>query len=124
MLRNNQMQPVYLPGILEKIKNRRQQLFHALSAYPDACIERVTSEKIHTYPNPSAGEFTLKVDLLKSTNPFNLYLFDLSGKLVYETTVATNGTDAIRLTPNLSSGHYTLMLQNNEYQLTTKIIIR
>ena len=69
------------------------------------------------YPNPSSGAFTV---LGLSAGANNLDIYDMFGKLVFQTTV--NGKEGM-LQPNLPNGIYFLQMKTGEGVKTEKMVV-
>ncbi|NVK53753.1 MAG: T9SS type A sorting domain-containing protein [Flavobacteriaceae bacterium] len=84
----------------------------------------VLSQEVLVYPNPSKGEFEIKIANIKAGTKFNL--FDLSGKLIETKTVNANGlSNKISIgNVNLPTGVYLLKIVSTEETITKKLIVK
>jgi len=81
----------------------------------------LNADHILVYPNPSSGKFQIK--LTEVPEKFDLYVTDISGrKLYYQHADGYRRNDLVDL-PSFKSGMYFLKLENENGNLTTKIII-
>lgn len=78
---------------------------------------------IETFPNPSKGEFTLKLQLFNADD-VKLIITDMSGKQVYSSnqTNVSNLTENIAL-KNLSSGVYMLSAETSKGKAFVKLMV-
>ncbi|WP_254712470.1 reprolysin-like metallopeptidase [Polaribacter pectinis] len=89
-----------------------------------ASIEDVTFNGFNLYPNPTAGAFTLNLEVL-NTDKVSVQLFDVRGRLIGEKEYAntkTNFSESIFF-EKASSGLYLLKVTNGKKQTTRKLII-
>ena len=75
---------------------------------------------ICVYPNPNDGNFKLKISDLK--NAYNIKIFDLFGKSVYQQNNCTKQLLTINLN-NMDKGIYLMKIETKNKILTKKIII-
>lgn len=78
------------------------------------------SDNLLVFPNPSAGEFVLKVGDETMTS---LQIFDISGKLVYSEQIENQTDNKTMNLQSLTNGIYILKLSNNKYTKQTKLLI-
>jgi len=71
------------------------------------------------YPVPNTGNFTIA---LNNNNETKIKIYDISGKLAYETTT-NNVSFALLDIPFLDTGIYIVTIENNDKKKTKKIII-
>ncbi len=69
------------------------------------------------YPNPSQGNFVISSS--EDLQGSQFVLMDLQGKVVAKDKISSNGSEFEVSTDNLSSGVYTLLLQNPKGQIST-----
>ena len=82
-------------------------------------IKNQTSKnEIEIYPNPAKTYFRINTQL---KNSFQIYMYDLMGKLVFETEIKTD-KDSVNL-PSLNSGIYILKLVAEDGSIVNKKII-
>ncbi|MEZ4855950.1 MAG: T9SS type A sorting domain-containing protein [Gelidibacter sp.] len=77
------------------------------------------------YPNPTSGELNVKISGL--LNVSQIYIFDISGKALYNETISDNEQHTYTKTLNLSNyatGIYLLKLVDNTNVVTKKIVVR
>lgn len=79
-------------------------------------------ESVNLYPNPSTGLVYIESDL--STEPFNLEITDVNGRLVETANNAiTNGVNAIDLS-NVQRGTYFFKLSNENAEKVYRVVIQ
>jgi hypothetical protein len=102
-----------------------------LPLIPDTCVSMVlgVDEAIHAsemmlYPNPASGEVTIEC-IATAPSAGTLHLFDLSGRLVYATTVqAQAGVNRFTIpTGALGAGVYTVTVTLNDAIYTGRLVI-
>ncbi|NME70626.1 fibronectin type III domain-containing protein [Flammeovirga aprica] len=76
-------------------------------------VDPVAGPQVKAYPNPSAQEMTVEVELSK----FNVEVYDLSGRKVYG---LEDVNQAFKL--KLNTGVYVLRILSNEHILTKRIV--
>ena len=69
-------------------------------------VNETTLENVVIYPNPSSGIFNIK----SSDDVFDFYVFDISGKLVHNSTL--NGNSSLDLS-ELGKGSYIVEVINS-----------
>jgi hypothetical protein len=82
-----------------------------------------SSNAVTVYPNPFNGSFNINVEVY-SASDLNIYVYDLTGKIVEEKTSvrAEMGTFKYTLGSKLSSGLYFVKVQANNKQEVVKVI--
>ena len=89
-----------------------------------ASVEDFAFNGFNLYPNPTKGEFTLKLELI-NTDKVSLQLFDVRGRLIGEKNYLntnTNFSEKISFN-NAKAGLYLLKITNGNKQTTRKLII-
>ena len=89
-----------------------------------ASIEDFAFSGFNLYPNPTKGEFTLKLELI-NTDKVTVQLFDVRGRLIGEKNYLetnTNFSEKINFN-NAKAGLYLLKITNGNKQTTRKLII-
>jgi hypothetical protein len=90
-------------------------------------IQRLFSKSsyfdIRVIPNPNSGQFKVKL-LNQQTEKFNLIIRDLSGKVVYEKQVNNKEEDCSVNVDFLTKGLYFVTIDNQQEQVTHKLIIQ
>jgi plasmid maintenance system killer protein len=87
-------------------------------------MERLEPLELNYYPNPNNGRFTLKMSL-KSTDPLQVSIVDLSGKTIYEEEIKTfdgRYSKEFNLTDQ-PAGIYLLQVLQGKSRLVRKIMI-
>lgn len=79
--------------------------------------------KINAYPNPANDFVVVQIGGLLKENA-DVKLFDMTGKLVRNTTIAAGSTLSYVDTRTLYDGQYILQLSNAQYMHTSKILIQ
>ena len=87
-----------------------------------AGLEELASTSITVFPNPNNGEFSVSVDEVFTTE-VNITVRDLSGRIVYQNTVANQNTLSIELT-DVTKGVYVLELSNDAARVSSRIVVR
>lgn len=86
-----------------------------------AVSDNVVAEISRIYPNPTRGEFYLKMNASKYKN-VTVTVFDASGKLVFKKE-GVNADEAI--SNNLPKGHYVVKVEKNgEHVFSSKLLVR
>lgn len=76
------------------------------------------------YPNPATDQFYIVAEEANKTEKVKVYLYDISGKVVYETTTTFGNKSALKLeTHFLSKGVYFLKLSTENTILQTEKIL-
>ncbi len=83
--------------------------------------EVVNDFQLQVYPNPVNGMAIIKYESLNA-EPFNLYVTDLAGKVVWQQTDRTGETNLY--TEGLSSGLYLLIIEGNGNKETKKLMVQ
>ena len=85
-----------------------------------ATTETSVEEIYRVYPNPTRGDFYLKINAKHKNVTVNV--FDVSGKLVF----TKNGVNAEeKISPSLPKGHYIVKVEKEgEYIFSSKLIVR
>ncbi|WP_372949215.1 T9SS type A sorting domain-containing protein [Mariniphaga sp.] len=78
-------------------------------------------EQIQIFPNPAKDSFSVIIET-KVSSGFELKLFDLNGKMVYENTIEPNVLK--RFSGNLPPGAYILQIQNNRFKYSSKLVFQ
>lgn len=77
---------------------------------------------INIVPNPAKAEANIIIDGLSVTS--SLFIYDLSGKLVYKNIINGSGSYTVDLIKdNITKGMYFVKIQNNEMSLAKKLIV-
>jgi hypothetical protein len=93
-----------------------------LSTCDELSVDETVFESVNLYPNPSTGLVYIESDL--STEPFNLEVTDVNGRLVETGTNAiTNGVNAINL-GNVQRGTYFFKLSNGNAEKVYRVVIQ
>lgn len=71
--------------------------------------ENIMQEKLHIFPNPSSGNFTIQLPKQVTLGEWNMQLFDLSGRQVFARTYDYN-TAQISVNETLPPGMYLLKM--------------
>ena len=79
-------------------------------------IDEFNGKKISTYPNPASSYV-----MVLTSGKGNLDIFDISGKLMYSTTIF-NPTQVIDIS-GLNKGVYILRVSNSENNFTEKLVV-
>jgi hypothetical protein len=89
-------------------------------AFPAEIEEEIisNSNEIIIYPNPSEGNFEIKLD--NTDLPYSIEIFSFSGQKVFE---KQNTTSSEIFTQNLSPGVYIIKIINGEKTFLKKVII-
>ncbi|MDP5106979.1 MAG: M12 family metallo-peptidase [Polaribacter sp.] len=89
-----------------------------------ASVKELDFEGFYLFPNPTKGEFTLKLQVVE-TDKVSVQLFDIRGRLVGEKKYYNTVTDfSERISfDKASSGLYLLKVTNGNKQTTRKLII-
>lgn len=88
---------------------------------PTAVDDVIAANGFEIYPNPSNGRFALKLGEDLNINDLqSITIFDLHGKLVYQTTNSQAVVEGIQL----PKGVYLVKIQGTGFQWTRKIIIQ
>jgi hypothetical protein len=76
------------------------------------------------FPNPTAGELNITLDLLKNTDKLQLSIMDLSGKVVIQKqiTVVENGQIVSVNMAQLANGVYLINLRDKNVNLTQRVV--
>lgn len=77
---------------------------------------------IDVYPNPTNGEFTLRVPENMSAGAYNVEVLSINGALVYSESEVVGEFKAIRLN-ELNPGIYIIFVSNGEHRQSKKIVI-
>ena len=77
------------------------------------------TNKIQVYPNPTTDEFTFQ----STDKIIAVHIFDLTGKLVYESSFEPTNKKSITVS-NLTSAVYKVQLTDVNYQKTTHTLIK
>lgn len=85
----------------------------------------IDTDWINVYPNPNPGQFTVELQLHDGSNSLVIQLFDLTGKIVFESTELSNGTNLKKDldVSQLENGVYFLQLTGKEKVGVKQIII-
>jgi hypothetical protein len=75
-------------------------------------------------PNPCNGTFSLSLTNCQEQN-FIVYMFTISGSLIYESSISFAGTGSLQLIDlhNLPDGNYYIFLRGNVDFFTQKIVV-
>jgi len=84
-------------------------------------VEEVENTKYSVYPNPSQGAFTLSFGA-SLTEQAKVQVFDMAGKLVYETNVNPGNTD-LKMQIDLARGMYQVVVSSDGYRQVLPIQI-
>ena len=76
---------------------------------------------INVYPNPAKDLINIKVSEIENTQPFYLKIYDVMGKIIYESTLTQ--TQSSLNTSNWAKGLYIIELIQNQNSIHQKIII-
>jgi hypothetical protein len=79
------------------------------------------NQQIKVYPNPNNGSFTVQLSNFDTESTVSV--FNISGKVVYQTKMNENTSTEINL-PHLPSGIYYLRANDSKTVKTTKLIVR
>ena len=87
--------------------------------------ETIDDESISLYPNPSNGNFSLSM-IANESSSYSIRVIDLSGKVVYDNIIDLKiGNNSISITiDNISSGSYNLVITDNDYTITRRLLIK
>jgi plastocyanin len=86
--------------------------------------EKHSDDKITIYPNPSIGNFNLKIATSQSLKNYDLEVYDVKGKTVFEKSgIQQNSISPIDVA-NLPKGTYLIKLFNKSEEYTRKIVIK
>jgi plasmid maintenance system killer protein len=105
---------------ISKIEDNEASLDHLSSKK----MEKLEPLELNYYPNPNNGRFTLKMSL-KSTDPLQVSIVDLSGKTIYEEEIKTfdgRYSKEFNLTDQ-PAGIYLLQVLQGKSRLVRKIMI-
>jgi hypothetical protein len=78
-------------------------------------------EQIQIFPNPATDSFSVMIET-KVSSGFELKIYDLNGKMVYENTIEPNVLESF--SGNLPSGAYILQIQNNRFKYSSKLVFQ
>lgn len=81
-------------------------------------IEETLSGTVNVFPNPSAKGFT--VETTKSEKQFLARITDMTGKVIFNQSILPFENKLY--VPSLKAGVYTLVLENEQYSVFTKLI--
>lgn len=95
-------------------------IFTTMNTNSLATTETSIEEIYRVYPNPTRGDFYLKMNAKHKNVTINV--FDISGKIVF----TKNGVNAEeRISPSLPKGHYIVKVEKEgEYIFSSKLIVR
>jgi hypothetical protein len=87
-------------------------------------FDKLNKESFSIYPNPSSGNFNLKIKSVSGFEPLSIIVFDALGKVVFESSIEIE-KDKYDYTLNtlLSEGFYTVKISNNSETYNTKILV-
>jgi hypothetical protein len=90
--------------------------------YPPVGLETERfSTQVHIYPNPATGELTIEFEKQQTTGT-TIELFDISGKVVYTTTINPGETQHQINLSSFEEGLYFIRISNTDYTVTKKVI--
>jgi hypothetical protein len=73
-----------------------------------------TYESLNLYPNPNHGDFSVDFNGMPANGQFNVRLYDMAGKLVWNNILSNNGNNKIAVnTAGLAGGTYLLEIADN-----------
>jgi len=87
-----------------------------------ASLDELASTSITVFPNPNNGDFSVELDEVFTTE-VNITVRDLSGRIVFQNTVANQTTLSITLA-DVTNGVYLLELSNDEARVSSRIVVR
>ena len=76
---------------------------------------------VKVFPNPARDVLNIKIDVVDNTQPFQLKVYDVMGKIVYASTLTQMQSNLN--TSTWAKGLYTLELMQNQSSIHKKIII-
>ena len=76
---------------------------------------------VKVFPNPARDVLNVKIDVVDNTQPFQLKVYDVMGKIIYSSTI-TQMQSSLN-TSNWAKGLYTVELMQNKSSIHKKIII-
>lgn len=87
-------------------------------------ITRDLSTRMHVYPNPNNGIFTLSLNLPEIESTIQIRLLNITGKTVFEKKLETGGKQKIIIDPeNIPPGLYFMNITVNGININRKVII-
>jgi len=86
--------------------------------------EKPSEDKISVFPNPSNGDFKLKIHTSTSASNYDLEIYDVRGKVVYEKSDLQQNNAAQIDLAYLPKGTYIVKLFNKSEMYSRKIVIR
>lgn len=89
---------------------------------PTAGVEELTSASINVFPNPNNGVFNVTMDEVFTTE-VNVTVRDLTGRIIYQETVANQNNLSIELA-DVTNGVYLLELSNDVARVSSRIVVR
>jgi hypothetical protein len=88
-----------------------------------ATPETTFDQYVNVFPNPSAGELNIRIDLI-NTDGINVKLFDVLGNCVKESSFEETATDNLTMDlSGLANGVYIVSIENQSARTTQKIIL-
>jgi len=98
------------------------------SGFADASqnFNRNPIQSLQTYPNPFNGSLTIRISITRRTDPMQLVLFDVLGKIVLSERVKSSSANTINRTIDLKnqpSGIYFLQIKAGEFSYGKKLIL-
>jgi uncharacterized protein YjdB len=90
-----------------------------------SAIHSIPSEfgSVSIYPNPAVNKATIELKGFNDTELFNISIFDIAGKLMYNKLNAPNKLISIQFDNRFKSGVYFVKVQENKEVITQKLII-
>lgn len=87
---------------------------------PNAINEVNSHLAVTVYPNPSQGDYQLSINSYQFTQPLQLRVYDVTGKLVKEQKVSTNNSELSLA--GLNAGMYLLKLEGKNFSASKRIV--
>ena len=88
----------------------------------DVTDVELAAKTVKVYPTVSTGKIKIKSSEVYNNTKVNV--FDMNGKLVYESTMKLDSNNIQEVSLNLNSGMYFMNLSNEALNKTTKLIIK
>ena len=87
-------------------------------------VEKNNNRSFLIFPNPSSSDVTISMNFFDN-GYYKLQLFDMMGKELLENSVEVTENSGIKniQIANLSNGVYLIVVSNNDFRITKKLVI-
>lgn len=92
---------------------------------PNVVSNVLADKNLELFPNPNAGNFTLKISFKDNIDKATITVYDTNGKRVYSEIVFSNSNKLVKQLkiPDLKPSTYLFEVKNAQQVSTTKLVI-